>query len=69
MLEVTFVNIRTQTKPEDFTDAVTNAVIRGWSRWKTELHTFEINDLTDEILSDTETDTEPDLPSNNISLF
>ncbi|CAC5398408.1 unnamed protein product [Mytilus coruscus] len=58
---VTFIDIRTQTKPEEFTDAVTNAVIRGWSRWKTELNTFETNDLTDHNLSDTETDTETDL--------
>ncbi|CAC5379290.1 unnamed protein product [Mytilus coruscus] len=58
---VTFVDIRTQTKPEEFTDAVTNAVIRGWSRWKTELNTFETNDLTDYNLSDTETDPEADL--------
>lgn len=79
LLKVTFVDIRTQTKPEEFTEAVTNAVIRGWSRWKTELDTVETNDLNDENSSDTETDTEKDtepdteldlldLPSNNLSL-
>ncbi|CAC5398404.1 TRPM7 [Mytilus coruscus] len=58
---VTIVNVRTQTHPEEFTDAVTNAVIRGWSRWKQELKKGEKNDNTDYLVSNTLANTETDL--------